>query len=143
MNLKIKATWNYLKMGICATIPALLMFYGWDLWINAVSPLVDKFNNPKTPEQAVLYLCIVAGFIAPIFFIFPASRFGLWLGKVLGIFKDSKTQYLVFDDVSYFVGHMTERQREEIKELLEGYRSKTQLRKDAKKNQSWFRRNFT
>lgn len=149
---KIKKDWqefrrqltaNNIKILICSAIFPALIMYGWTLWYKLLTPIMEKHNQPKTLEESIITLCLVIGFSAPLFCLQPSALAGLFLGKELGIYKDSKTRYMIFDDVSYHVGGMPEEQREKIREILEGYRSKTQLRKDAKKNQSWFRRNFT
>ena len=155
MNPKIKkdwesfkkwATWDQIKALISGALSLAGFFYLDIQWMNLVSPILNKhtnsINTPITPEQTVISLCLLFGFIGPLFLAFPILQFGLWLGKATKFYKDDRTRYIYFDDVSYLVADMPQDQREKIKEILASYKSKAQLRKEGLANKSWFRRNF-
>ena len=141
---KKELTWNNFKIIICTLIPAFLYLYCWIYWYDYLGEILkNKYNHPKTLEEAAITLCILCGMLAPVFFAIWFARLGYWIGKITKFFRDDKTYSLIFDDVSYFIRDMPEEQRQQIKELLSGYKSKLQKRKEAKANQSWLRRNFT
>jgi len=113
-NFKKVITWNNIKMLICAMIFPTLILYGWTFWAKAIGPVLDKYSQPKTVEESLIYLCITIAFITPIFWVMPSMRFGLLLGEVLGIYKNNRTTMLFFDDVSYNIGDMSEEQRDKV-----------------------------
>ena len=143
---KKELTWNNTKIMICIGLPTLICLYGWTFWFHKLALLLDSkpYHNPVTPDQAIISLCIVAGMIAPLWFISTVvpMAFG-WLGKVTRFFIDNKTRRLWWDDITYFTRDMPQDQRDKIKEILLPYKSKEQLRKERRANQSWLRRTFT
>ena len=143
IDFKKEMSWNNLKIFICMSIPMGLYLYGYTFWIKAVDPLMRANANPQTPEQVLLSLCVIIGFVGPIFLLFPAFQLGYAIGRSLKIFTDNKNRTVWWDDITYLVRDMPDEERQKIANLLFPYKSKLQLQKEKKANQSWFRRNFT
>lgn len=142
MNPKLKQGWedfgkeltpNNIKIAICCIIPLGLGLYAFSLWMKLINPLMVQYSSPTNPDEAILTICILISFIAP---IWPLAMwpvyFGLWLGKVTKFFKGDKTRRLVFDDKEYFLRDMPQEERDIIKSALAKYKSKIQLRKEKK-----------
>lgn len=143
LDFKKEMSWNNIKILICMSIPMGLYLYGYTFWIKAVDPLMRSHANPQTLEQSILSLCIIIGFVAPLFLVFPCYQLGYGIGKTLNIFRDNKNRTVWWDGITYFVRDMPEEERQKLQTLLTPYKSKYELRKESKANQSWFRRNFT
>lgn len=143
IDFKKEMSWNNIKILICMGIPMGLYLYGYTFWMKAVDPLMMSHANPQTPEQSILSLCIIIGFVAPLFLVFPCYQLGYAIGKALKIFKDNRNRTIWWDDITYFVRDMPEEQREKIKEILSPYKSKLQLKKERLADKSWLRRNFS
>lgn len=136
-------TWNEIKMYVCSSILPGLFLYGYTFWIKLVDPIMDSHNNPKTPEESIISLCLVIGFVAPVFLMFPLLDLGYQIGRLLRFFKDDKTRTVWWDNITYFVKDMPDEERQKIAAILSPYKSKLQLRKEERAKLSWFRRNFT
>lgn len=147
-ELKKELNWNNVKIAICGFVPMAIGGWAYVQWINLLTPIMNKFSSTigtiATPEQAIISLCLVMGLVFPIWPLLLWTCYGgLWLGKVTRFFKDSKTKYLMFDDVSYLIKDMPEEEREQIKQILSSYKSKRQIRKEKLANKSWIWRNLS
>ena len=142
-ELKKEMSWNNIKILICMSIPMGLYLYGYTFWIKAVDPLMKSHSNPQTIEESILSLCIIIGFIAPLFLVFPSYQLGYGIGKTLKIFKDNRNRTVWWDGITYFVRDMPDEERNQIADLLSNYKSKTQLRKEKLASKSWLVRNFS
>lgn len=149
LDFKKQCNWNNFKGLISGVLPLVGFMYLFSGWMKLVSPLMDQYikshNGIDTMSQhdAVLALCVLIGFIGPLFFAFPILSAGFWLGRVTKFYKDNKTIYLEFDTIHYYLRDLSEEQRDRIKEILTPYKSKLQLRKESRAHLSWFRRTFT
>ena len=150
-DFKKELTWNNIKVLISGGLPLVGFFYLYTQWINLVSPILNEYAKitdqvtgaASSQHNLILYLCLVAGFVGPLFLSFPILLFGTWLGKVTKFYRDDKTRYLWWDDKYYFVRDMPEEKRKQIEDILSNYKSKTQLRKERFANESWLKRNFS
>ena len=146
-DMKREFTRDNIKAIISGILPLIGFFYLYLQWMNLVSPILNEYSaidgSTMNQHTLIIYLCIVAGFIAPLWFAFPSLSFGLWLGKALKFYRDNKTKYLWFDDHNYMIRDMPEQERKQVADLLSNYKSKTQLRKEKLTNESWLRRNFS
>lgn len=149
LDFRKQMNWNTIKGLISGVLPIAIYMYLYSGWMKLVSPLMDQYIkshdgiDTMTQHDAVLSLCILIGFIGPLFFIFPLMSGGFWLGRVTKFYTDNKTVKVWWDDVDYYVRDLPQDQRDKIKEILTPYKSKLQLRKEERANWSWFRRNFT
>lgn len=149
LEFKKKMTWNDIKALACGILPITGYLYLYTKWMKLVSPLLDEYSKSSniaitiSQHDAILSLCVLIGFISPIFIIFPIMELGFWFGRATRIYKDTKTRSLMFDNVSYLVSDMPQVQRDKINEILLPYKSKLQLKKERLANQSWLRRNFS
>ena len=150
-ELKKEFTRDYIKGLISAVLPLIGFFYLYMQWINLVNPIMQEYSKATskaidvatTQHDAIISLCLVAGFVAPIFLAFPILSFGLWVGRVTKFYRDDKTRYFWWDNKYYNVRDMPEVERKQVSDLLSNYKSKTQLRKEKLTNESWLRRNFS
>ena len=144
-DLKKEITWDWTKGLISGVLPLGGFFYLYTQWINLVTPILNEYAAIPSLNQhtAIIYLCVLAGFVGPLFFSFPILSFGLWVGKATKFYRDDKTKYVWWDDVYYMVRDMPENERKQIASLLSNYKSKTQLRKEKLANRSWLVRNFS
>ena len=125
-DVKKDLTWNNIKIIICSAVFPTIILYGWTFWAKVVNPLMLKYQAPKTQEEAILSLCVIAGFVAPVFFAIPASSFGLWIGKVLRVYQvDNSTRRVWWEGKTYFVRDMPQEERDKITELVSQYRRLT------------------
>ena len=151
IDFKKEMTWNNIKCIISGVLPLIGFFYLWSIWGNLVSPIMNEYSNATnkvaslatTQHDAIISLCLVAGFVAPIFLAFPILSFGLWVGRITKFYRDDKTRYFWWDNKYYNVRDMPEQERSKVADLLSNYKSKTQLRKEKLTNESWLRRNFS
>lgn len=158
MNPQVKKEWDDLKKVMTwenfkALIPALLLlsgfFYLYTRWMKLVTPLLDEYSKainsmvPISQHDALLSLCVLIGFVAPLFFCFPVMSFSFWLSRTLKLYNDDKTRYLFFDDVGYYIKDLPQDQRDKIKEIVANYKSKEQLRREQREKLSLIRRIFT
>ena len=147
-DFKKDLTWNNIKIVISAGIPMIIGAVIFIKWINILTPIMNNYTSslgtPVTIDQAVISLCLIMGIIFPLWPLFLwSSSGGMLLGKALKFFKDDKTRRIWWDDKWYSVRDMPEDERKKIESILTPYKSKVQLRKESKANQSWLRRNFT
>ena len=142
-SLKKELTWNNIKIVISAGLPLGTYLYGYTFWMKFVSPFMQEYSKTTNLHDATLTLFATISFIAPLGLLFAVSNFGLYIGYITKFYRSDKTRRLTFDDKEYFIMDMPDDQREQIKQILSIYKSKLQIRKEAKANQSWFRRNFT
>lgn len=145
---KKEITLNNFKIVLSATIPMICGGWIYVKWLNLLTPIMKQYEDSitvtATPEQAVILISMALALILPIFPLFSwTSSAGMYLGRITKFFRDDKSRSLWFDDKYYSVKDMPEGQREKLKELLAPYKSKLQLRKEARANLSWFKRNFT
>lgn len=144
-----QCTWNTFRGLLSGVLPLIAWMYLYTKWMNLVNPLMEQIGkssngiNVMSQHDAVLSLCVLIGFIAPLFFAFPVMSGGFWLGRVTKFYTDNKTIHVWWDNVDYFVRDMPEEDRQKIASILSAYKSKLQLRKESRANWSWFRRNFT
>lgn|SRR5574337_127999 len=125
---KKELTWNHLKGAICVTIPVMGVVYFWSIWFDQVIHIYNVyFSNPATITDCIISICLVLGAVTPLRFgLSYVTSFGLWLGKILGFYKeDKKTRTIIFDDVSYQLKNMPNEEREKIKELFAKYKKET------------------
>lgn len=150
LDFRKQMTWNNIKGLISGVLPLCGYMYLYSQWIKLVGPLLDEFSKSSkdtvvtvSQHDALLSLCVLIGFVAPLFLCFPVMSFGFWLGRITKFYIDKKTIYLTFDDTSYYLRDMSQEQRDKIAEILCNYKSKLQLRKEERANWSWLRRNFS
>jgi hypothetical protein len=143
-----ECTWNNFKGFACGVLPLTGWMYLYTQWMKLVNPLLDEYSKSSnnvvvvTQHDAILSLCVLIGFVAPLFISFPVMSFGFWFGRVTKLYVDNKTRSVWWDDKTYLVRDMPDEDRQKIASILFPYKSKLQLQKEKKANQSWFRRNF-
>lgn len=144
------ASWDMIKALISGMLPLIVFFYFYIQWMNLVSPLMEEYSKAMdtaktlalSQHDAIMTLCLLAGFIAPLLLALPIMNFGLWLGKATRFYRDDKTIRVTWDDKEYDVRNMPDVERKQISDLLFKYKSKLELRKENLQSKNWFWRNF-
>lgn len=139
--------WNGFKALISMVLPIIGFFYLYKKWMLLIEPLMNEYSKKDisglTQHDALLSLCLIIAYVAPIFLVFPTYEFGFRIGLLTKFFHDTKTRRLFWDQKDYFVRDMSEEDRNQITKILSKYKSKLQLKKERLETASWLKRNFS